>query len=217
MEKFTTWSAVAAPFDISSIDTNQICPTRYNKLAKGPDFWPVLFHDLRFDQSGAERPDFILNREPYRKSGIFVADRNFGCGSSRESAVYALLAFGVRALVAPSYGEIFYTNCLKNSILPVVLDDAVCADIRRQLHANVGAQITVDLARQTVRDVEGREHAFGIHPLRRQCLLDGLDDISLTQRYAAAASAFENAYRAEFPWLTRPENQPPASGALRSA
>ena len=216
MEKFTAWNAIAAPFDITSIDTNQICPTRYNKLAKGPAFWPVLFHDLRFDQNEAELPDFILNREPYRKAGIFVADRNFGCGSSRESAVYALLAFGVRALVAPSYGEIFYTNCLKNSILPVVLDDAVCADIRRQLHANVGARITVDLERQIVRDVEGREHAFDIHPLSKQCLLEGLDDISLTQRYAEAASAFENAYRAEFPWLTRPGNQPPAGGVLNA-
>jgi 3-isopropylmalate/(R)-2-methylmalate dehydratase small subunit len=211
MEKFISWTAIAAPFDISSIDTNQICPTRFNKLAKGPDFWPVLFHDLRFDQSGAEQADFILNREPYRQAGIFVADRNFGCGSSRESAVYALLAFGVRALVAPSYGEIFYTNCLKNSILPVVLDEAVCAAIRQQLHASVGAEITVDLERQVVRDVEGKEHAFEIHPLRKQCLLDGLDDISLTQRYTDTATAFESAYRAEFPWLTKPENQPPVS------
>jgi 3-isopropylmalate/(R)-2-methylmalate dehydratase small subunit len=194
MEKFTTWTAIAAPFDISSIDTNQICPTRFNKLAKGPDFLPVLFHDLRFDQSGAEQPDFILNREPYRRAGIFVADRNFGCGSSRESAVYALLAFGVRALVAPSFG-----------------DEDMCADIRRQLHADVGAEITVDLIRQVVCDVEGKEHAFDIHPLRKQCLLDGLDDISLTERYAGAATAFETAYRAEFPWLTKPENQPPRS------
>jgi 3-isopropylmalate/(R)-2-methylmalate dehydratase small subunit len=211
MEKFITWTAIAAPFDISSIDTNQICPTRFNKLAKGPDFLPVLFHDLRFDQSGAEQADFILNREPYRRAGIFVADRNFGCGSSRESAVYALLAFGVRALVAPSFGEIFYTNCLKNSILPVVLDEDVCAAIRRQLHADLGAEITVDLVRQVVRDAAGKEHAFDIHPLRKQCLLDGLDDISLTQRYAGAASAFETAYRAEFPWLAKPENQPPRS------
>ena len=211
MEKFISWTAIAAPFDISSIDTNQICPTRFNKVAKGPDFVKVLFHDLRFDQSGAEQPDFLLNREPYRKAGIFVADRNFGCGSSRESAVYALQAFGVRALVAPSFGEIFYTNCLKNSLLPVVLSEEICAEIRLQLHANVGAGITVDLPRQVVVDVAGREHAFDIHPLRKQCLLDGLDDVSLTHRYADAMASFETGYRAQFPWLTKPENQPPVS------
>jgi 3-isopropylmalate/(R)-2-methylmalate dehydratase small subunit len=211
MEKFTSWTAIAAPFDISSIDTNQICPTRFNKVAKGPDFKKVLFHDLRFDQSGEERPEFILNREPYRRTGIIVADRNFGCGSSRESAVYALQAFGIRALIAPSFGEIFYTNCLKNSVLPVVLGEELCARIRQQLHANIGAEIMVDLARQIVRDAEGAEHPFDVHPLRKQCLLDGLDDISLTLRYADAMSAFESAYRHEFAWLTKPENQPPSS------
>ena len=211
MDTFTSWRAIAAPFDISSIDTNQICPTRFNKLAKGPAFLPVLFHDLRFDQTGAERPEFILNQEPYRRAGIFVADRNFGCGSSRESAIYALAAFGVRALIAPSFGEIFYTNCLKNSILPVVLADELCARIRQQLHAHVGAEITVDLEAQLVYDVAGDAHHFDIHPLRRQCLLEGLDDVALTGRYAAVADAFEQQYRRDFPWLTRPENQPPVS------
>jgi 3-isopropylmalate/(R)-2-methylmalate dehydratase small subunit len=211
MDKFTHYTAIAVPFDIASIDTNQLCPTRFNKKAKGPDFDGVLFHDLRFDQSGAELPGFILNRAPYRQAGIFVADRNFGCGSSRESAVYALQEFGVHAVVAPSFGEIFYTNCLKNSLLPVVLDEAICADIRRQLHQQTGAEITVDLMTQIVRDVGGNDHPFQIHPLRKQCLLEGLDDISLTERYAAASAEFETAYRRQFPWLTKPENQPSAS------
>ena len=123
MDPFTSWTAIAAPLDIPSIDTNQICPTRFNKRAKGAAFDTVLFHDLRFTPQDAEQSNFILNRDPYRRAGIIVAERNFGCGSSRESAVYALLAFGIRALVAPSFGEIFYTNCLKNSVLPVVLDD----------------------------------------------------------------------------------------------
>ena len=211
MKTFTVWTAVAAPFDVANVDTNQLCPTRFNKVARGPDYSKVLFHDLRFDVTGAHPTDFILNRPPYDKAGIFVADRNFGCGSSRESAVYALEAFGVRALVAASYGEIFYSICLKNSILPVTLSEAACADIRRQLHENIGATITVDLERQIVVDVEGREHAFTLHELRRRCLLEGLDDISLTMRYIDQMDGFESTYRAEFPWLTKPENQPPLS------
>jgi len=201
MEKFDTWTAIAAPFDQSNIDTNQLCPTRFNKVAKGPDFAKVLFHDLRFDREGAEKPDFVLNRGPYRQAGIIVSDRNFGCGSSRESAVYALRIFGIRAIVAASFGEIFYSNCLKNSVLPVVLDEAVSAAIRRQLHENVGAEITIDLPRQIVRDVAGTEHPFEVHPLRKRCLLDGLDDISLTGQFAAITEPFEAAYRREFPWL----------------
>src|SRR3954447_2040944 len=122
MTPFTVWTAIAAPFDQANIDTNQICPTRFNKLEKGPKFANVLFHDLRFDSAGAAKTDFILNREPYRKAGIIVADRNFGSGSSRESAVFAVVTFGIRAIIAPSFGEIFANNCLKNAVLPVVLD-----------------------------------------------------------------------------------------------
>jgi 3-isopropylmalate/(R)-2-methylmalate dehydratase small subunit len=201
MDTFTVWTAVAAPLAEANIDTNRICPTRFNKLAKGPDFVKVLFHDQRFDAEGREQPGFLLNQEPYRRTGILVAERNFGCGSSRESAIYALQAFGVRALVAPSFGEIFYSNCLKNSLLPVVLDEAVCARLREQLRARVGAEMTIDLERQVVRDAEGTEHRFDIHPLRKRCLLEGLDDVSLTRRYAGEIDAFEARYRQEFPWL----------------
>ncbi|MES2185944.1 MAG: 3-isopropylmalate dehydratase small subunit [Pseudomonadota bacterium] len=201
METFTVWQAIAAPFDESNIDTNQLCPTRFNKVAKGPDYAPVLFHDFRFDADDKEKPGFILNTPPYRQAGILVADRNFGCGSSRESAVYALHAFGIRAVIAPSFGEIFQTNCFKNSVLPVVLDDTTCDLLRRQLHEHVGAQLTVDLERQLVVDVAGAEHAFTVHPLRRRCLLEGLDDVSMTRRYAAEMLAFEGAYHTQFPWL----------------
>ncbi|HTH99016.1 MAG TPA: 3-isopropylmalate dehydratase small subunit [Stellaceae bacterium] len=211
MKKFTTWTSVAAPFDASNIDTNQLCPTRFNKVARGPDYAKVLLHDLRFDITGTHKTDYFLNTPPYDKAGIFVADRNFGCGSSRESAVYALEAFGVRSIIAVSFGEIFFTNCLKNSILPVALSEEACAEIRRQLHAKPGAEITVDLARQVVRDVEGKEHHFDLHPLRKRCLLDGLDDISLTFQYEKLMQSFEAGYNAEFPWLIKPENQPPAS------
>jgi 3-isopropylmalate/(R)-2-methylmalate dehydratase small subunit len=201
MDKFTTWKAIAVPFDQPNIDTNQLCPTRFNKVEKGPKYAQVLFHDLRFNPDGSERPEFILNQPPYREAGIIVAERNFGCGSSRESAVYAVATFGIRAVIAPSFGDIFFNNCLKNSVVPVMLDADTCAAIRAQLRAHVGAQITVDLERHVAIDVEGREHAFSIHPLRRRCLINGLDDISLTAEFLDVIQPFEAAYRREFSWL----------------
>jgi 3-isopropylmalate/(R)-2-methylmalate dehydratase small subunit len=201
MDKFTIWKAVAVPFEQANIDTNQICPTRFNKVEKGPKYAQVLFHDLRFNPDGAEKPEFILNQPPYRKAGIIVAERNFGCGSSRESAVYALATFGIRSIIAPSFGDIFFNNCLKNSVVPVMLDADTCAAIRAQLRARVGATIMVDLERQVATDVEGREHAFSIHPLRRRCLLQGLDDISLTSEFMDVIAPFEAGYRQEFSWL----------------
>jgi 3-isopropylmalate/(R)-2-methylmalate dehydratase small subunit len=201
MAKFTLWKAVAVPFDQANIDTNQLCPTRFNKVEKGPKYAQVLFHDLRFNPDGSEKPDFILNQPRYRGAGIFVAERNFGCGSSRESAVYALATFGIRAIIAPSFGDIFFNNCLKNSVVPVMLDAGICASIRAQLHATVGAEITVDLQRLVATDVAGREHAFSIHPLRRRCMLNGLDDISLTTEFLNVIEPFEASYRREFTWL----------------
>jgi 3-isopropylmalate/(R)-2-methylmalate dehydratase small subunit len=201
MDRFTIWKAVAVPFEQANIDTNQICPTRFNKVEKGPKYAQVLFHDLRFNPDGAEKPEFILNQPPYRKAGIIVAERNFGCGSSRESAVYALATFGIRSIIAPSFGDIFFNNCLKNSVVPVMLDADTCAAIRAQLRARVGATIMVDLERQVATDVEGREHAFSIHPLRRRCLLQGLDDISLTSELMDVIAPFEAGYRQEFSWL----------------
>jgi 3-isopropylmalate/(R)-2-methylmalate dehydratase small subunit len=208
MDKFTTWKAIAVPFDQPNIDTNQLCPTRFNKVEKGPKYAQVLFHDLRFNPDGSEKPEFILNQPPYRQAGIIVAERNFGCGSSRESAVYAVATFGIRAVIAPSFGDIFFNNCLKNSVVPVMLDAEACATIRAQLRAHVGAQITVDLERQVAIDVEGREHAFSIHPLRRRCLLNGLDDISLTAEFLDVIQPFEAAYRQEFSWQETGEPRP---------
>ena len=200
MEKFTVFKALAVPLDEPNIDTNQLCPTRFNKVEKGPKFARVLFHDLRFHPDGSEKPDFILNQPRYRAARIAVADRNFGCGSSRESAVYALATFGIRSVIAPSFGDIFFNNCIKNSVLPVILDAGSCATMRAQLHATAGAEITVDLARQTVTDVEGRAHAFAFHPVRRRCLMEGLDDIALTAGFLDAIQPFEEAYRRRFPW-----------------
>jgi 3-isopropylmalate/(R)-2-methylmalate dehydratase small subunit len=204
MDKFTIWKAAAVPFDQANIDTNQLCPTRFNKVEKGPKYAQVLFHDLRFNPDGSEKPGFILNQPAYRKAGIIVADRNFGCGSSRESAVYALATFGIRSIIAPSFGDIFFNNCLKNSVVPVTLDADTCAALRTQLHAHIGAEITVDLQRQVATDVAGLEHAFSIHPLRRRCLLDGLDDIALTTEFLDVIQPFEERYRRDFSWIDDP-------------
>ena len=200
MQPFTTLTAIAVPMHEANIDTNQLCPTRFNKVPRGPRYAQVLFHDLRFDAGGGEK-EFILNREPYRRAGIIVADRNFGCGSSRESAVYALSEFGVRCIIAPSFGDIFANNCSKNGVLAVVLPAVVTDALRRQLHAQVGATLTVDLVAQTVTDTAGVAHRFEVHPVRRKCLLEGLDDVDRTRQYQPAIEAFESAYRREYPWL----------------
>ena len=201
MEPFGVCEAIAIPIDEVNVDTNQLCPTRFNKVPRGPGYERILFHDRRFDAQGGEIADFILNREPYRRAGIVVAERNFGCGSSRESAVYALHAFGIRALIAPSFGDIFASNCQKNGLLPVRLPAEAVADLRRQLHARIGASVKIDLMQQTVTGPDGAAHAFDIQPLQKRCLLEGLDDISLTQRYAGEFNAFEARHRAAMPWL----------------
>ena len=200
MQPFTTLTAIAAPIDEPNVDTNQLCPTRFNKVPRGPEYARVLFHDLRFDASGKEK-DFVLNREPYAKAQIVVADRNWGCGSSRESAVYALYEFGIRCVIASSFGDIHANNCYKNGLLPVVLRDDEVASIRAQLHANPGAPMSVDLFAQTVTDPEGGVHTFQIDPVRRKCLLEGLDDIARTHQYAERRAMFEDVYRTERPWL----------------
>lgn len=200
MEPFTRLTAIAAPIDEPNVDTNQLCPTRFNKVPRGPGHARILFHDLRFTLDGKEK-DFILNHEPYARARIIVSDRNWGCGSSRESAVYALYEFGIRCVIAPSFGDIHANNCAKNGLLPVVLSDAECAAIRTQLHARPGATLTVDLAAQTVIDAEGGVHRFEIHPVRKKCLLEGLDDIARTRQYAERIEGFEDAYRNDFPWL----------------
>ena len=200
MQPFTTLTAIAAPIDEPNVDTNQLCPTRFNKVPRGPRHAQILFHDRRFDAEGREK-DFVLNREPYRKAQIIVADRNWGTGSSRESAVYALYEFGIRCVVASSFGDIHANNCYRNGLLPVVLPHDEVRAIRQQLHARIGATMTVDLRSQTVTDPEGGIHRFEIHPVRRKCLLEGLDDIARTHEYSERFAMFEEMYRDERPWL----------------
>jgi 3-isopropylmalate/(R)-2-methylmalate dehydratase small subunit len=200
VEAFTFLDALAAPIDEANVDTNQLCPTRFNKLPRGPEYARVLFHDRRFDAHGNER-EFILNAEPWRRARILVAERNFGCGSSRESAVYALFEFGIRCVIAPSFGDIFASNAAKNGLLTVELPDAAAAAIREQLRRAPGAQVRIDLEAQSVIDPAGTTHRFEIHPVKKRCLLAGLDDVARTQQYQAAFDRFEAQRRAALPWL----------------
>ena len=200
MHAFTQLTGLAAPLDEANIDTNQLCPTRFNKLPRGCEHARVLFHDLRFDAQGNEK-EFLLNAEPWRNARILVTDRNFGCGSSRESAVYALYEFGIRCVIAPSFGDIFASNAAKNGLLTVELPSETVASMRAQLRAHPGAAISVDLRAQTVTDALGAAHRFEIHPVKKRCLLGGLDDIARTKQYDDALAAFERARRAATPWL----------------
>jgi 3-isopropylmalate/(R)-2-methylmalate dehydratase small subunit len=200
MEPFTRLTAIAVPIDEANVDTNQLCPTRFNKMPRGPEHARILFHDRRFHPDGSEK-EHILNVEPFKRARIVVADRNWGCGSSRESAVYALYEFGIRCVIAQSFGDIHANNCVKNGLLPLVLPDAECAAIRKQLRERPGAALTVDLVEQTVTNADGRSHRFDIHPVRRKCLLGGLDDIARTRQYAQEIECFEREYLRERPWL----------------
>ena len=233
LEPFVRIEAIAVPLDARNLDTNQLCPTRFNKVPiDDPGYHRILFHNQRFDGGGSEVPGFILNREPYRRAGVMVANENFGCGSSRESAVYALLAFGIRCVVAPSFGDIFYGNCTKNGLLPVVLPAEACERMRAALHARPGARIEVDLAAQTVAGPDAGSRArpdaaldpgsgrreryrFDVHPTVKRCLLEGLDDAGLTMRYADAIEEFEARHHAALPWVFRPATA--AAAAVRPA
>jgi 3-isopropylmalate/(R)-2-methylmalate dehydratase small subunit len=209
MEPFITLTAIAVPIDEPNVDTNQLCPTRFNKVPRGPGHARILFHDRRFNADGSEK-EHVLNVEPFKHARIIVSDRNWGCGSSRESAVYALHEFGIRCVIAPSFGDIHANNCCKNGLLPVVLSDAECAKMRKQLRDHPGATLTIDLAAQTVIDAEGKTHRFDIHPVRKKCLLGGLDDIARTRQYAAVIERFESDYRRERPWLYPPIDPGPS-------
>jgi len=164
MEKFTTLTAVAAPMDRPNIDTDQLLPARFLRRPRDEGFGDVLFIDQRFDDDGNPRPDFVLNQEPYKEARIIVGDRNFGGGSSREGAPWALLDYGFRCIIASSFGDIFYNNSLKNGLLPVRLPEDAVKAIRAQLHDNPGTTITVDLEAQTVTSPDGTTHSFDIEP-----------------------------------------------------
>jgi 3-isopropylmalate/(R)-2-methylmalate dehydratase small subunit len=201
MEPFTTLTAVAAPIDEADIDTNQLCPTRFNKIPRGRQYAEILLRDRRFNPDGSERPDYILNRDPYRSAKIIVARRNFGIGSSREMAVFALCEFGIRSVIAPSFGDIFHENCLKNGLLPIVLTEEAVDTMIRLLRGRPGAPISIDLPAQSVTAPDSTVHHFNIRSRSKRRLLKGLDVVQLTEEFRSRITAFETAYRRAFDWL----------------
>lgn len=201
LEKFTTLTAVAAPMPMQNIDTDKVIPARFLKTIKRSGLGVHLFDPLRFDATGNERPDFVLNREPYRHAQIIIALENFGCGSSREHAPWALADFGIRCIIAPSFGDIFYNNSYKNGLLPIRLPRAICDILIEDATLGDNARITVDLERQVVVRPNGEAIHFDIDPLRKHLLLHGLDDIGQTLQHTAAIDGYEGAQWKTRPWL----------------
>lgn len=200
MEPWSRLTAVAVPLDDANIDTGRIFPSRFLRKPRSAGYDNYLFRDARFDEAGNERPEFVMNRAPYRPARIAAAGANFACGSSREPAVYAFVDSGFRCIIAPSFGEIFFSNCFRNGLLPVVLPAEDVLSIRTQLHEKPGAEITVDLERQTVRAPDGREHRFEIDSARKLRLTKGLDDAALASEYLGDIEKFEQRHHAEWPW-----------------
>ena len=205
MEPFTKLTAIAAPFDMADIDSDMLIPQRYLRKPLTVGYRNFLFYMHRFDDQGKEKPDFVLHQPAYRNAKIFVTGANFGCGSTREGAVYAVTDWGVRAIIAPSFGPFYAANCYQNGLLPVVLPDADVRKLREQLHAKPGAEITIDLPAQTVTGPDGATYKFDIEPSRKERMLNGLDDIGITERYAAQLEAYEKRVEAEMPWLASRE------------
>jgi 3-isopropylmalate/(R)-2-methylmalate dehydratase small subunit len=201
MHPFTNITAVAAPLDLANIDTDKIIPARFLRRLREPGYEKLAFHDIRYDADGKDRPDFVLNQAPYKSAKILVAGANFGCGSSREAAVYVMWDYGIRSVIAPSFGDIHYGNELQNGMLPVVLPDATCQKLRQQLRDQPGAQITVDLETQTVTGPDGATHRFEIDANHKERLLKGLDDIGLVMQNIKKIEAFEKKHHEEMPWL----------------
>ncbi|MEC4594522.1 MULTISPECIES: 3-isopropylmalate dehydratase small subunit [Nitrospirillum] len=200
MDKFTILTGVAAPLPIQNIDTDMIIPARYLKTIKRTGLGSGLFSSLRFNEDGSDRADFILNQPAYRKASILVAGDNFGCGSSREHAPWALLDYGIRCVIAPSFADIFFNNCFKNGILPIALPQEVVDRLMDEAAKGANATFTVDLEKQTITTPDGESVGFDVEPFRRHCLLNGLDDIGLTLQQVSAIDAFEAQQQTGQPW-----------------
>ena len=201
MKKFDQLSGVAAPMDLLNIDTDMIIPKQFLKTIKRSGLGVNLFHEMRYADDGSENTDFVLNKSAYRGAEIIVAGDNFGCGSSREHAPWALLDYGIRCVISTSFADIFYNNCFKNGILPI----KVSADDRDALMADAqdaeNPELKIELVSQTIQRPNGAEIQFEIDPFRKQCLLDGLDDIGLTLEKKATIDSFEKQRKSDMPWL----------------
>lgn len=201
MEAFSKWTARAAPIDAANVDTDQIIPAPFLSRIRTEGYEGLLFYRVRRKADGSMDPDFILNKDEFKDVGILVADRNFGCGSSRENAAWTLWDNGIRSVIAPSFGDIHYNNEMNNGMVPAILPADVCADLRKQLHANPGAEITVDLERNVVVAPDGKEHPFAIPDFNRERLLNGLDDVAFTLERESEIEAYEAKRKEEADWL----------------
>ena len=191
MQPFTTLTGVAAPLPLANVDTDKIIPARFLKSISRSGFGKNLFHNMRFREDGSENPDFVLNRPPYRNAEILVAHENFGCGSSREHAPWALLDFGIRCVISTSFGDIFYNNCFKNGILPIRVSQEDLDKLFDDAERGANATLTIDLPSQEIRGPDGGKVKFEIDPFRKHCLINGLDDIGLTMEKKKSIDSFE--------------------------
>ena len=201
MQKFKSLTAVAAALPMINVDTDMIIPKQFLKTIERTGLGKHLFDEMRYTSDGKELPDFVLNKPAYRKAQILVAGENFGCGSSREHAPWALLDFGIRVIMAPSFADIFYNNCFKNGILPIVLPQSEIDKLLDDASRGSNAVVSVDLEKQEIRGPDGGMITFDVDPFRKQCLLNGWDDIGLTLRHKDKIDRFEERRRASTPWL----------------
>ena len=201
MDKFTKITGVAAPMPMINIDTDMIIPKNFLKTIKRSGLGVNLFDEMRYDDDGQEIPDFILNQPAYRESEILVAGDNFGCGSSREHAPWAIKDFGIRCVIAPSFADIFFNNCFKNGILPIALPQQVVDVLMKDAEKGANARMSVDLEAQTITTSDGEVFAFEVDAFKKHCLLEGLDDIGLTMEKTASIDAFEAKAGVERPWV----------------
>ena len=200
MQKFTTLTGIAAYLPMINVDTDMIIPKQYLKTIKRTELGKGLFAELRYDEQGNPLPDFVLHKPPYTEAKILITGENFGCGSSREHAPWALLDFGISCIVAPSFADIFYNNCFKNGILPITLPQAEIDKLIDDASRGANAVLTVDLEPQEIRGPDGGKIHFDIDPFRKRCLMEGLDDIGLTLEKAEAIESFEQGHRTSHPW-----------------
>jgi 3-isopropylmalate/(R)-2-methylmalate dehydratase small subunit len=201
MEKFQNVSGVAAPMPLINIDTDMIIPKQFLKTIKRSGLGVNLFDEMRYDDDGKEIESFVLNKPAYRQAEIIVAGDNFGCGSSREHAPWALRDFGIKVVISTSFADIFYNNCFKNGILPVALPKEAVDLLMEDAERGSNARITVDLENQTVSATDGTEYKFEVDSFKKHCLINGLDDIGLTMQKAASIDSFEASYATKAPWL----------------
>ncbi|MFO1165395.1 MAG: 3-isopropylmalate dehydratase small subunit [Paracoccus sp. (in: a-proteobacteria)] len=201
MDKFTTLTGIAAPMPLVNIDTDMIIPKQFLKTIHRSGLGKNLFDEMRFNADGTEVTDFILNQPAYRETQIIVAGDNFGCGSSREHAPWALLDFGIRCVISTSFADIFYNNCFKNGILPIVMPQEVVDVLMEDARKGANARMTVDLENLTVTTSDGQSFGFELDPFRRHCLLNGLDDIGLTMEKSSAIDTFETQMAQSRPWV----------------